>query len=332
MNEYDDIDLRATLGHHAEQAPPDGGLLTAVHRRSRRRGRRMAAVGGGLTALVVATSVVAVQNLGPGGGNGLGADAAQSSSAPPPGPPVERKENPALAFRFPYKATWEPAGFDNTYGVVVNEHLQRMGYLDMPGLPGSDEGDLTLDLFDERPDTWPTEGDETEVRDTTGLYLAAAGDDEDDVLAWEEGGRFFMLRTRHIGRADMLRYAEGLEKGKGPDFQGAGCGLGSRDFAPGEMSEGSLLMDAPEGEYYRWTTVENADFTVTPKGPTVTIDIIGGLQGVIATDEETGDRVLVVVLRPDRAVAVHADAEYGISDDALVYDALGFMLSEYPCY
>lgn len=330
MNEYDDTDLRAMLGHQAEQAPPDGGLLTAVHRRSRRRGRRMAAVGGGLTALVVATSVVAVQNLGPSGGR-LGADPAQSSSAPP-SPPAERKENPALAFRFPYKATWEPKGFNNAYGVVVNEHLQRTGYLDTPGLLGSGEGYLTLDLFDERPDTWPTEGEETEVRGTTGLHLAASGDRKDDVLAWEEGGRFFMLRTRNIGRADMLRYAEGLKEGKGAEFEGAACGLASRGFAPGEMWQGSMLMDAPEGEYYQWTTVEKGDFAVTPKGPTVTVDIVGGLQGVIATDEETGDRVLVVALRPDRAVAVHADARYAITDDALVYDALGFMLSEYPCY
>jgi len=328
--EYDDADLRSALGHHAEQAPPDGDLLTKVHRRSRNRTQRRMAVTGGLTALVLAASVVAVQNLATGEPGAVQGPNPSPSSSAAPEQTVEHKENPALDYRFPYRPTWEPKGFGNAYGAVVDEHLQRTGYLDEPGLPGG-EGHLVLDLFDERPDGWPDGGENTEVRGTTGTYLAAVGD-EDDVLAWEEDGRFFMLRTRDIKRADMLAYAEALKKGKGPRFLGTQCGLGSRDFAPGEMSEGSSLMGAPDGEYYKWTTVEKADYAVTPDGPTVTVDIIGGLEGVIATDEKTGDRVLVVVLRPERAVAVHAGADTGITDDALVYDALGFMLSEYPCY
>lgn len=331
MNEYDDTDLRATLGRHAEQAPPDGDLLTAVHRRSRGMAQRRMAITGGLTALVVAVAVVAVQNLAPGGGPGAGADAAQSSSAPPEDPPAApHVKNPALGYRFPFTTDWEPSGFDNPYGVVVSEHRQQMGYLDTPGTPGSESAAVVLDLFDERPWNWPTEGQEIDVRGTTGTYLTAGGARRDDVLAWEENGSFFMLRTRDIERADMLTYAEGLKEGEGPGFLGARCGYGSRDFAPADMVEGKSLLETPD-KFYQWTTVENTDYAVTPEGPTVTVDIIGGLQGVIATDEKTGDRVLVVVLRPDRAVAVHGHEDYEITDDALVYDALGFMLSEFPC-
>ncbi|HEY1176892.1 MAG TPA: hypothetical protein VGF17_12100 [Phytomonospora sp.] len=330
---FDDTDLRDLLDARAADAPAPDGLLPAVHRRSRlRRARRLSGTVGVMAVVGLVGGLVVTQ---PGGGARTGPDAAASASEewyPGPAWTIPPEKHPLLLTEFPYRPTWNPKDFHAMYGAVINEGTQQLGYLDTAGPPTRGRPTIVLDLHEARPREWPADGENVTVRGGAALFATASEKNGEDVLAWEEDGRFLVLRTREFSREDVFAFAEGLRDGGGPAFLASGCGdPGIVTFFPEPGSTySSLSHDGFDGPT-NWTSIEYPGYAARLAGTeTRTVDV-NGVEAVIGTDPDTGDRILVMPDGLGRDLVTHGGADYLVTDDQRVYEALDYNLSGYPC-